>query len=80
MEPVQADGEEVLKALKEEVDDLMGTLCDSFARADGADDGAGPSGGADGDASRGALTMRLVIPRRSRLLEPPSCICIIILL
>ena len=42
-----------MKAVKEEVDDFVGTLYDSFTRADGADEGAGPSGGADGDASGG---------------------------
>ena len=40
-------------ALEEEVDDLVGALCDSFTRADGADEGAGPSGGAGGGASGG---------------------------
>ena len=53
LERVQADGEEVTKALKEEVDHLVGTLCDSFTRADGADEGGGPSGGAGGGTSGG---------------------------
>ena len=54
LEPAQADKEECTKALKEEVDELVGVLCDRFKRGPGADGGAGPSGGDAEDEARDA--------------------------
>ena len=51
LEPAPADDAECTEALREEVDELVGVLCDRFQRGPGADGGAGSSGeDAEGEA------------------------------
>ena len=51
LEPAPADDTERTEALREDVDELVGVLCDCFQRGPGADGGTGSSGeDAEGEA------------------------------